>query len=417
MRVGIALIGLALSVGVAGAENWPQWRGPEATGISHETGLPARWSETQNIDWKIDMPAVSGSTPIIWGDVIFLNVGQEEEIFLWALRKSSGETLWQRRLGDRNRVTRKQNMSTPSPVTDGERVWVLTGTGVLGAFDFDGAELWRQDIQDLFGRFGINHGYASSPLLYDGSVIVQVLHGMKTDDPSYVVSFEAETGGLDWRVERPTDARMEAPDSYTTPAVVETARGPQIVISGGNYVTGHDPATGREVWRGGGLNPKDNPMYRVVASPVIIGELAVVPTRVDPMIVYRAGGEGDVTDTHAVWKLDRGPDVPTPATDGETLYVLRDRGTLAAYDVATGETIYAEQRVAPGTYSASPLLADGKIYVTNEEGVTTVVKAGPEFLVLAQNELDGYTLSSIAVSEGKLYFRTDRHLYAIGGAE
>ncbi|MDX1382505.1 MAG: PQQ-binding-like beta-propeller repeat protein [Thermoanaerobaculia bacterium] len=415
MRKSIAVAALAvpLLAAVAAAENWPHWRGPAATGWSGETGLPARWSEVENIAWRLEMPAVSGSTPIIWGDVIFLNVGQQEEIFLWAVDKTDGEVLWQRRLGDRNRVTRKQNMSTPSPVTDGESVWVLTGTGILKRFDFSGEEKWHVDLQERFGRFGLNHGYASSPLLHEGSVVVQVLHGMKTDDPSYVVSFDGVTGEVEWRVERPTDAVMESPDAYTTPAVLMTEEGPQIVVSGGNYVTGHDPATGEELFRGGGFNPKDSPMYRVVASPVIVDDLMVVPTRVTPLITYRGGGRGDITGSHVAWTLDRGPDVPTPATDGETIYVLRDRGTLSAYDVATGEAIWEEQRVAPGTYSASPLLADGKVYVTNEEGVTTVVAAGPEFLVLAENELEGYTLSSIAVSDGRLYYRNDRFLYAI----
>jgi outer membrane protein assembly factor BamB len=412
-RVAAALVLLPLCATASGADNWPHWRGPQATGVSSEKGLPTTWSESENVFWKIELPAVSGSTPIVWERHVFLNVGQGEEIELWALDRDSGDLLWRRPLGDRNKVTRKQNMSSPSPVTDGERVWVLTGTGVVKAFDFDGLELWARDVEQDYGRFGLNWGYASSPLLHEGSIIVQVLHGMKTDDPSYVLALDAATGETKWRVERPTDAEMESPDAYTTPAVVETSSGPQIVVSGGNYVTGHDPATGTELWRGGGLNPRASPMYRVVASPLVLGDLVLVPSRVTPLLVYRAGGRGDVTESHLAWSLDNGPDVPTPASDGDLLFVLRDRGSLSCYDAKTGEPIWTDQRVAVGTYSASPVLADGKVYVTNEEGVTTVVAAAREFEILAENRLDGYTLSSIAVSDGKLFARNDKYLYCL----
>jgi outer membrane protein assembly factor BamB len=398
---------------IAHADNWPHWRGPEATGASAEKGLPVKWSDTENVVWKLAMPARSGATPIIWDRHIFLNVGDGSDLWLWAVDRDAGTVLWKKKVGSDNVTTRKQNMSSPSPVTDGKRVWVLTGTGVVKAFDFAGNELWVRDVVADHGKFGLNWGYASSPLLIGDLLVVQVLHGMKTDDPSYVLGLEAATGAERWRVERPTDAKAESPDSYTTPAILETPSGQQIVISGGNYVTGHDPKTGKELWRGGGLNPSDAPMYRVVASPVILGDLIYVPSRVTPFLVYRAGGSGDITKTNLAWSIERGPDVPTPATDGEYLYVLRDQGTMSCYQAKTGEPVWVDQRVATGTYSASPVVADGKVYVTNEEGVTTVVKAGPKFEVLAENKLDGYTLSSIAIAGGRIYVRTESYLYSL----
>ncbi len=398
----------------ASAQNWPQWRGPDADGTSSQTGLPVEWSESRNIVWKLSLPAVSGATPISWGDVVFLNVGAGRDLSLWAIDKGDGRPLWVRPLGGGNRVTRKQNMSSPSPVTDGSSVWVLTGTGVVKAFDFEGRLLWTRAIEDDFGRFGLNWGYASSPLLHDGRLVVQVLHGMKTDDPSYVMALDAGSGETLWRVERPTDAKMESPDSYTTPALLETEEGAQIVISGANYVTGHDAATGEELWRGGGLNPRDRPNYRVIASPVVKGDLIYVPTRVKPLIAFRSGGRGDITDSHKLFELAKGPDVPTPVTDGKVLYVVTDRGLLSKYDALTGELVWGDKRLATGTYSASPVLADGKIYVTNEAGVTTVVRVDPDFEVLAENSLEGYTLSSFAISEGRLFLRNDKALYCIG---
>jgi outer membrane protein assembly factor BamB len=168
------------------------------------------------------------------------------------------------------------------------------------------------------------------------------------------------------------------------------------------------------LWRASGLNPTNNPAYRIVASPFVFGDLIYAPTRERPMLALRAGGRGDVTTSHRVWAFDSGPDVPTPVTDGTHLYIVRDNGVMFCLDAKTGSTIYGPQRLRPGTYSGSPVLADGKIYVTNEDGVTVVVRAGPQFELLAENDLGEYTLSSPAVSEGQIFIRTDAALYAIG---
>ena len=185
------------------AENWPQWRGPSLNGISAESNLPVKWTTTENIAWKLPLPAWSGSTPIVWGDRIFLNVAENGSLFLWAVDRTKGEAIWKRHLSDGDHRERKQNMSTPSPVTDGTSVWVMTGTGILKAFDFAGKELWTRDIQKEYGRFGLQWGYGSSPMLYGDSLFVQVLHGMKTDDPSYVLRISKTNGRTIWRQERP----------------------------------------------------------------------------------------------------------------------------------------------------------------------------------------------------------------------
>jgi len=396
------------------AENWPAWRGPTANGISHETNLPERWSKTQNIAWKLDLPEWSGSSAIIWGEHIFLNVAQGTDLSLWAVDRTNGQPIWKRHLSGGNHQERKQNMSSPSPVTDGQHVWAMTGTGILKAFDFDGKEIWTRDIQKDYGRFGLNWGYASSPLLYDDALFVQVLHGMRTHDPSYLLRIDKASGKTVWRVERPTKAIRESPDSYTTPALLHYGNTTEIVVTGGDVVTGHDPATGKELWRADGLNPTNNPSYRIVASPLVFGEMIYAPSRERPLLALRAGGRGDVTTSHRVFAFESGPDVPTPVTDGQYLYVVRDNGVMFCLDAKTGKTIYGPQRLRPGTYSGSPVLADNKIYVTNEDGVTMVVRAGPKFEVLAQNEFGEYTLSSPAISEGQLFIRTDKALYAIG---
>ena len=400
------------------AENWPAWRGPGMNGISSETGLPVKWSTDENIAWKLAMPGRSGSTPIIWNETIFLNIGTADgsgDLELWALNRNDGKVMWKGPIAGGNHIERKQNMSSPSPVTDGQTVWVMTGVGVLKAFDFKGKELWARDIQKDYGHFGLNWGYASSPLLHGGDLYVQVLHGMKTDDPSYVLRINGKTGKTVWRQERPTNARNESPDSYTTPALLRYGNNTEIAITGGDVVTGHDLATGKELWRMDGLNPQNNGAFRIIASPLVVGDIVIAPTRERPMLAIKAGGRGDITSSHLLWSFNNGPDVPTPVSDGKLVYSVTDRGVAYALDLQSGQVVYGPERLKPDSYSASPVLAEGKIYITSEnEGLTSVYRAGPKFELLAENPLTDYCLSSPAMSQGQIFIRTTGHLWAIG---
>jgi outer membrane protein assembly factor BamB len=397
------------------AADWPQWRGPELRGTSPETGLPVKWSASEGLAWKLALPSGSGATPIVSGDRIYLNVAEADTVSLWCLDRKTAAVLWKRPLGAAaGHAHRKHNMSTPSPVTDGRRVFAMTGQGALKGFDVQGVELWARDLQQEYGPFGTNWGYGSSPLLYEDLLYVPVLHGMKTDEPSYLLGVETATGKTRFRVERPTKAQTESPDAYTTPTLARRGQQVEIVVTGGDVITGHDPASGRELWRANGLNPEDNPFQRIVASPVAAGDVVVAPTRVKPMLVLKAFGSGDVTKSALLWSFDRGPDVPTPATDGTLLYVVTDKGLLSCMDLATGKTHYGPERLRAGTYSSSPLLADGKLYMTSEDGVTSVVRAGTAFELLAENALEGFTLSSPAVASGQIFIRTSSYLYAIG---
>ncbi|HUF26845.1 MAG TPA: PQQ-binding-like beta-propeller repeat protein [Gemmatimonadaceae bacterium] len=412
-RLVLVCLGCLLCAAPLAAEHWPQWRGPQLNGISGEVNLPVTWSKTAGIAWTLPLPDRSGSTPIVWGDHIFLNVGEGPALSLWSIDRT-GAVRWKRPLSDGNRRMQKQNMSSPSPVTDGRSVWVMAGTGVLKAFDFAGKELWSRDIQEEYGRFGLMWGYASSPLLVEDSLYVQVLHGMTTDDPSYLLRIDKASGKTLWRVERPTNARMESPDAYSTPALLRHGGAEEIIITGGDVVTGHDPANGRELWRADGLNPRNEGNYRVVASPVVHGNLIFAPSRERPLLSLTPGGRGDITASHVAWTFNNGPDVPSPVTDGTYLYSINDRGIVYCLDAKTGETVYGPQRIRNAAYSGSPVLADGRIYITDEDGVTTVIQSGPKFAVLAENDLLEYTLSSPAISEGQIFIRTASFLYAIG---
>jgi len=413
-RRSLALATLGITLPVL-AENWPQWRGPNLNGTSGEKDLPVHWSTAENVLWKLAMPSKTGATPIIWGNLIFLNVADtDNKLYLWCVDKIKGGVLWKKHITGGNYLINKQNMSSPSPVTDGKNVLVMTGVGILKSFDFSGNELWMRDIQKDYGRFGLNWGYANSPLLYEDSLYVQVTHGMKTRDPSYLLRIDKNTGKTLWRVERPVAAIRESPDSYSTPQLLKYPDHVEIVVLGGDCVTGHDPATGKEIWRGNGLNPTNNPNFRTIASVVVFDDIVYAPTRERPLIAFRAGGKGDITESHKLWEFNNGPDVPTPVTDGKYFYSVNDRGILWCLDARTGKEIWGRQRIKPAIYSSSPVLADGKIYITNEDGLTTVLKAGDHFQVLAENDLGDYTLSSPAISDGCIYMRTTQHLYAIG---
>ncbi len=266
----VFIVALLFSL-TAHAGNWPNWRGPDSNGTSPDKNLPVKWSDTdkggENITWKLPVKSRSGATPIIWGDYIFLNTAEadfEGNLEIWCVDRNKGEVLWKRPMGGGNMRARKQNMSSPSPVTDGKTVWVLTGTGVLKAFDFKGNELWARNIQDEYGKFGLNWGYGSSPTLFENTLFVQVLHGMRTKDPSYLLRLDAKTGKTMWRVERPTPAIQESPDSYTTPSIFREGTRTELVVTGGDVMTGHDVATGKEVWRAGGFNPQNRRDFRVI---------------------------------------------------------------------------------------------------------------------------------------------------------
>ncbi len=409
------------------ADNWPQWRGPQQNGVSSARNLPTSWSPDKNVIWKAELPSWSGSTPIVWNDRIFLmspspSQKPEErepggpEIYILCLSRKDGSERWRYKLDEGNELWRKHNNTSPSPVTNGAHVWAVTGNGVAACLNMDGKLVWTRDIQRDYGEFGLNFGYASSPILHDGKLILQVLHGSYTDEPSYIVALNAANGKEVWREERATDASRESPDSYTTPVLLKHGGKTQIVITGGDCVTGHDPATGREIWRAYGLNPERRGNYRIVASPVAVGDLIYAPTRRRPLLALAAGGTGDVSG-NVKWKWEgaAAPDVPTPVCDGKYFYMVDDRGLVTCLDARTGAVVWGPERTAQGTVSASPHLADGKLFLLNEYAVTTVLAAGPKFEVLATNELDDtYTLSSPVSSGSQLFMRTATHLYCIG---
>jgi len=416
------------------AGDWPQWRGPHLDGSNRTCRhLPTQWSETENVVWRTRLPSWAAATPIIWGDTVFVTSADEgyeslrhsgivdrvlgglraawyrsDRLLLLALDRKTGLERWRAVVGNGNETQTKQNMASPSPVTDGRRVWVMTGRGTLTCLTFAGKQVWQRDIGKEHGEIGVRYGYGSSPLLAEGRLYVQVLRtGL-----SYVLALDGDTGEALWRVERPTDAVEESPDSYSTPTLANVRGKTQLIVSGGGYVTGHDLGTGREMWRGGGLDPDKATDYRTIASTLVVRDVALVPSRRRPFIAFRLDGEGPVPQR--LWSTDLGPDVPTPTTDGERLYIVDDRGIALCLRVMDGTTVWERRRLEPGSYLASPLLADGKVYATNEDGETTVFKAGDRFEILSVNTLKDHTLASPAAAGENIFIRTANYLYCLG---
>jgi outer membrane protein assembly factor BamB len=429
----VVLVSILTATAVAG-ENWPQWRGPSLDGTSDSTNLPVSWSETKSIRWKAPLPSWGAATPAIWGDRIFVvsgspvgeggeapskkggrrGGGEGRDLLLLCLSRKDGSEIWRRKVDNENAHYQKQNMASPSPTTDGKHVWVLTGNGVVTAWDMESTFIWRREIQKDYGEFGLDFGYASSPLLFERKLIIQVLQSKDDKNQSYLLALDADTGKNAWKVDRPTDALDESPDAYTSPTLMRYPDRTEFIIGGGDYITGHDPATGNEIWRCGGLNPNRDDRYRAVCSPLVANRMVFMSVRNGPLVACKAGGKENVTATHLAWTSEAAPDVPTPVSDGKYVYVLHDTGMLTCLDFNTGKPVYRKERIPGGPYSASPLLADGKIYVINENARTTVLTAGPQFKILSENQLDGgHTLSSIAVAGRELFIRTAKFLYCI----
>jgi outer membrane protein assembly factor BamB len=430
----LILIGFAAALAQDGY--WPQWRGPRFTGHAPKAhDLPVKWSETENLIWKTKMPSWSAATPVVWDGTIYVTTAESgfinptydtkklsrageksnDKIFLLALDRNTGTEKWRVEVDSGNQLYRKQNSSSPSPITDGKHVWIMTGNLRFSCFTTAGKPVWKRDLVEDYGQVGLNHGYASTPLLDGDRLYVQVVHGYRSENPSYTAAFDKATGKTIWKELRPAPGIIESKDNYGTPQMAAVNGKKELVVFGGDIATGQDPNTGKELWRIGGFNPSAFQMNRTIAGLLVAGDQVVVgANRGKPYISFKAGGRGDVTGKNEIWTNNHGPDVPTATTDGTLLYVLKDNGTMNCLDLKTGKPLYENQRIELGTYSSSPLLADGKIYNTNEEGTTTVIKAGPQFEILGVSKLDDYTLASPIAVDDRLYLRTGEALYCIG---
>jgi outer membrane protein assembly factor BamB len=425
--------------------SWPSFRGPEASGIADGQHPPDRWnvSTGDNVIWRTPIPGLAHSSPIVWGNRVFItsavstNPGasfkpglygdgdasedrSSQKWMLYAIERTTGKVAWARVAVEGVPIDKRHMKSTyasATPATDGRIVVALFGSEGLHAYDVNGMFRWKVDLGRMnMGAYDIptfEWGPASSPILWNGLVIVQV----DTQADSFLIALKSETGEVAWKT-----ARAELP-SWGTPTVAATAAGPRLVTNASNYVRGYDPATGRELWKLGGSSKITAPTP-VFADGVFVVASGRTPER--PVCVVRADARGDITPPAGqtsggalVWsRTGRGPYMPTPLVYQGIVYVLANNGVLDAYDLATGEEIYRQRLEKVGNgFSASPIAAGGRIYLSNEDGNVMVVEAGRAFKQVAENDMGELVMATPALSNGVMYVRTAKSLVAIGGGE
>jgi len=407
--------------GLLHAENWPGWRGQSGDGISTEKGIPTKWSSTENIAWRIAIPGEGHSSPIIWGDKVFLtsSLTEKNKRILLCIDRLSGQTVWQRDVvqSPPETIHRLNSRASGTPATDGKQVYVTfmraegdkviapnvgserlitPGKIIVAAYDLDGNEKWKTNVGDFVSA----HGFNTCPVLFEDSVILNGDH----DGDAYLVALDRQSGRERWRTRRENKTR-----SYVTPIIREIDGITQMILSGSLCVASYDPRNGKRHWI------VDGPTEQFVASMVYDGKYVFAtggyPER--HTLAIRPGGKGNVTDTHIAWRTTRGAAyVPSPIISGRYLLMVADSGIASCFEARTGKRHWMER--LPGGHSPSPVSADGLVYFVSDRGVTTIIRPSETFAVIAKNELGEPVSASPAISQGHFFLRTHRHLYCIG---
>jgi outer membrane protein assembly factor BamB len=426
--------GCLLLAHAALAQDWTHWRGPDFHGSSTATGLPDTFSKTENVKWAAAMPGPSAATPIILGDRIFVSSTDKDSQSLLALclDRKTGQELWRRNVAPGFRRDDKSNYASPSPTTDGQRVYFFYGTSDLVAFDLDGAKVWERNIEKDYGQFAFQWTFSSSPLVHNGILYLQVL---QRDEPvhgrgdkggtSYLLGMDPKTGKELFKVVRPTEARQESREAFSSP-IPHTHNGrTEILVAGGDMLSGHDPKTGEEYWRWGTWNPQRITHWRLVPSPVAAeGVVLGCGPKNAPVFAIKLGLHGTLNDDAIAWSSaddrDLTSDVPTPLYYDGLFYVLNgNKKVLLAVDPKTGKALWNGRFDSRSAFESSPTAADGKIYAMNMQGQVFVVKAGKdEFKLLHTADFGGDSdrdlRSSIVPSGGDLFIRVGATLYCLG---
>jgi outer membrane protein assembly factor BamB len=421
MRLTISCVGLLVLFlpSTARAGDWPGWRGPHGDGTCDDKALPLKWSATDNIAWKTPIPGKGHSSPIVWGDRVFVTTCLEDEAkspedkarrMLLCLDRRDGSILWQKEVisARLEKLHRLNSRASSTPATDGKHVFVtFLGASdtkeprvIVGCYDFEGNRVWQKSP----GRFSSVHGFCSSPLLYKDTLIVNCDH----DGDGYVVSLAKSDGEPRWRIDRPNKTR-----SYCAPLVVEAAGRTQMVMSGSKCVASYDPDTGKQWWI------IDGPTEQFVSSPVFLDDTFFL-TAGFPTYHYmgiKPDGSGNVTETGVAWHHQvrnsrEGAYVPSPIACGKWFYAVSDDGILNSFEAKGGEWKWKKQ--LGKHHSASPVLAGGRLYFTADNGDTYVLKAGEAFDLENVNPLGEEVYGSPAAAGGQLFLRGDKHLFCIG---
>ena len=416
------------------AENWAQFRGPAFNGSSPEKNLPADWSTTANVAWAADLPGGSGSTPVVWNDHVFISTidSAKDTLCAMAYDRTTGQLRWRHDVAKGVRQDSRSNYASPTPVTDGELVVFFYGNGDLAAYNFAGQELWSRNLEKDYGPFAFQWTFSSSPVLYAGRLYMQVLQrdvpangrGLaERPNESYLLALDPQTGKTLFRHIRPSQAVQESRESFATPLPFQTHGREELVLIGGDDITGHDLATGRELWRWGTWNPERIGHWRHVPSPVAGDDILLVcAPKGDPIYAIKAGGKGELGEADVAWVSRENKvisaDVPTPAFyDGDFFILNEGRKMLSRVEPQTGKVRWSVRTPGTDKFEASPLVADGKIYLINFVSNVVIFDAATGKLlkqIPMDEPHDEACRSSIVASQGQLFIKTPTKLFCVG---
>jgi len=392
----------------ANAENWPGWRGPTRNGLSSETDVPLRWTDEQGVKWKIPVPGSGISNPIIWGDRVIVTAAdgpKQIELHVICFAVDDGRELWHQRLwgtAPTRYHANKSSMATPAPVTDGQHIFAFFGTGDVFCFDMEGRLQWQRSLAEEYGVFENRFAASSSPVVFKESVLLQCDHYGN----SYAIALDKKTGENRWKVDRP-EAWLSWASPQLVPVDADTA---ELVLAGSHKVDAFDPNTGEHLWTVGGMRRE------CIPTPVYgHGFIYAVSGPKGPTLAIRPGGRGDVSETHVQWQNNRGaPFVPSAILVGDHYYLIDDAGIATCLDAHSGKRMW--QKRLSARFTASPVAAAGRVYFMSEEGETIVIDAtAKKYRQLASNSLNEPTFASPAISQGRIFLRTSKHLYCIDG--
>ncbi|MEM7386238.1 MAG: PQQ-binding-like beta-propeller repeat protein [Verrucomicrobiota bacterium] len=416
MNRAVTALLLALTLSSAGAENWPSWRGPAHSGSRTGENYPTKWT-TDSAAWKVELPGKGASCPVVWNERIFLT-SPDNGVDTAMAFDLAGKRIWRTELGAASDPKHKKlgTSSNASPVTDGSGVFVYFRSGNFAGLEMDGSLRWKRNLAEDFGPQKLYWDQGSSPVIVGDLVILSRLHA----GDSWVAGFDKKTGKIRWKTERNIKAPAENDNGYATPIPFRNGDREALLVWCSDRLTAYAADDGTLLWSCGGFNPRESKLWPPIATPVLAGDVAIVPVGRDDRMqaqvhAVRLGGEGDVTKTNRLWERDDfGVFVSSLAEYGGKIYVLRHKGKVVCLDPATGEPEWTERLPrAAAPYYASPVIAGGILYAAREDGMVFSVRVDKGFELLGENDMGEQILATPVPFGGRLLIRTEGHLYCV----
>jgi outer membrane protein assembly factor BamB len=399
---------VALAAHTSAADRWPSWRGPNGDGKAATGAFPTAWkideANSESLLWHAKLPGRGASTPAVWDDHIFVTTSAEGKNWLLAL-DWSGKELWRTEMGEpRDGKHRNGTGSNPSPVTDGKYIAAYFKSGDIACTDTSGKVLWHHNLQKEMAEDTLWWDLGTSPVMTDDAIVVTVMQS----GPSFLVAFDKATGKVLWKQDRNLDAPSEAAQSYSTPTLMSDKNGKRILVLGADHLTAHNAENGEMLWKVGGFNPTNHQYFRSISSPVLAGDFILCPYARGASLTAIRLGDSVSDEQRVAWKReDLGADVPTPTVVENRAYILADDGKVTCIDVATGKDVWSDSLPRNrAKYYSSPVYADGKLYLSREDGAVFVVAVGDKFELLASNQVPGETVATPVLVNGKILIRT-----------